>query len=381
VQVGRVDEATVRRLAAFEADNGPVVSLLLDLGPSEFATPPARAGAVRALLDEANRQIEGDEELTHEERSHGREALERIRTWFEGPDFSAEGAHGLAVFCAPGDGLFEAVKLPRPVDGEAIVGRKPFVEPLVDMTGGGWCVLLASREATRVLRGSEHRLDEVAAFGKDLPRGHHDQGGWSQARYERSLEEDVHDHLKATGDMLYRRFKRAPFDHLILGVRSELEPRVRERLHPALRNLVRGRIDVDVKLASPEEVLRLARPVIERQERHDQKEAFERLGERLGDGRAASGLEDVLEPLNERRVETLLIEDGLSAAGSMCPRCGWLGPEGVAECPADGTPTDHRDDMVDLVIERAFGQSATVLVPRETDELSARGGVAAILRF
>lgn len=382
MQIGRVDEETLRRLAGYEADAGPVLSFYVDLDPSEFALAHARATAVRSLVDDAHRRIEASEHLSHDERKRGIEAVRRVRDWFEGPRFTADGAHGIAVFCAAGDALFEVVRLPRPVPSEVLIGRKPFVEPLVDMTtGGGWCVLLVNREAARVLRGSEHRLDEVATISERPPRGQHDQGGWSQARYERAVDEDVDDHVKRTTDVLYRRFKRAPFAHILIGATRELAPLVEERLHPDLRSRLAGRIDIDVEHSSPEEILAAARPVMEEHARRLEEETLGRLRERAADGRAAIGLEDVLAALSERRVETLLLADGFSATARQCPQCGWLGPDNVATCPADGSDMEPREDVADLAIARALAQSAGVLVPKASDEIAERGGIAAVLRF
>lgn len=382
MRANRVDQETLRRLAGYESGGAPVLSFYLNLDPSEFALAHARSTAVRSLVDEAHRRIEGHEGLSHEERRDGLEAVERVRGWFEGPSFSASGANALAVFCAAGDTLFEEVRLPRPVPSEVVIGRKPFVEPLVDMvSGGGWCVLLAGRETARIFRGSVHRLEEVARVGDDPAHGQHDQGGWSQARYERGIEEDVDDHVKRTADLLYRRFKRSPFERLVLGARSEFAPQVEERLHPDVRGRVVGRIDVDVDHSSEDDVLSAARPVMEAEERRAEEGALDRLRERSQDGRGARGLGDVLEALTERRVETLILEDGFAAAGAVCPNCGWLGPAEAASCPADGTDTERRDDIADLAIGRALGQSAAVLVPRDGDVAGELGGIAAILRF
>ncbi len=110
-----------------------------------------------------------------------------------------------------------------------------------------------------------------------------------------------------------------------------------------------------------------------------EREALERLGE---PGRGSTGLLDTLQALNERRVEALLVAGGYEAAGTFCPRCGWLGPEGLGRCPADGTDLVRRDDIVEPAIELALQQSADVLPLRRRDgELQAHGGIAALLRF
>jgi peptide chain release factor subunit 1 len=379
MQTGRVDEETLRRLAAYESSDGLVLSFYLSLDPSDFAVANARRTAIRSLVDDAHRRIEGREDLSHDAKAGSLEALDRARAWFEGPGFSAGGAHAVGVFA--GDDLFEVVKLPRPVPSEVVIGRKPFVEPLVDMTrGGGWCVLLSNRVAARILRGSRDRLDEVATLGREQARGH--EHGGTEAGYQRGVLEDAGAHVKRATDLLYRRFKRAPFDRLILAATSEVAPLVEDRLHPDMRARLVGRIDLDVERSRPHQVLDAARPLMDDVDRRGEEEAFDRLAGRSSDGRGTAGLEDVLEALTERRVETLLLDERFSARGSLCPRCGWLGPERATACPADGSKLERREDIADLAIERALGQSASVLVPRYLqDELRKREGVAAILRF
>jgi len=379
MQVGEIDRDTIRRLASFESQATPVLSFYVDLNPAEYAAAGARSTAVRSLVDDAHRRVEATEGLSHDGRKDALGAVQRVRDWFEGSEFSIEGAHGIAVFACGEDGLFEVLKLPRPVTSDLAVDRKPFVEPLLEMArGGGWCVLLASRDAARLFRGGVDRLDEAEALGTEAARS---EEGQSQARAQGSVEEEVDEHLRRVAGLLYERFKRAPFEHLALGATSELAPRLESELHPDLRARLAGRIDVDVSNASADDVLAAAQASMDEEERRREGEALDRLRERMSDGRAASGLEDVLAALTEQRVEMLLLEHGYSASGALCPQCGLLGGPDVTRCPADETETERRDDIVDLAIDRALRQSALVLVPRRSNEVADLGGLAAILRF
>jgi len=379
MQVGQIDGDTIRRLASYESQGSPVLSFYVDLNPSEYAAAGARSTAVRSLVDDAHRRIEAGEGLSHDERKQGLEAVQRVRDWFEGSGFSVEAAHGIAVFACAQDDLFEVLKLPRSVASELVVDRKPFVEPLLEMAvGGGWCVLLASRDVARMFRGGVDRLDEVAALGEETARS---EGAQSQARDQGSAEEEVDDHLRRVAALLYERFKRAPFEHLALGATSELAPRLESELHPDLRARLAGRIDVDVGNASADDVLAAAQESMDEEERRREDEALGRLRERMSDGRAAGGLENVLAALTEQRVEMLLLAHGFSASGALCPQCGWLGGAEVTRCPADETETERRDDIGDLAIDRALGQSAMVLVLRRSTEVDDLGGLAAILRY
>jgi hypothetical protein len=88
----------------------------------------------------------------------------------------------------------------------------------------------------------------------------------------------------------------------------------------------------------------------------------------------------VLAALNERRVETLLYDDTLRAAGVVCPTCGFLAVD-EASCPVDGTPAERRDDIVENAAETALLQSAEVRALHDRPDLGPHGGIAATLRF
>ena len=60
---------------------------------------------------------------------------------------------------------------------------------------------LVSRRSARVLSGPADRLEERQRI-EDNVHGQHDQGGWSQARHERSVDKDADDHLRRVAEML-----------------------------------------------------------------------------------------------------------------------------------------------------------------------------------
>ena len=381
MQTNEITPDRLRRLAAFKSPGGRVLSVYVNLDPSEFATAQARSTQVSSLLDQADRMIRGAEGLSHDEETGLRRDLDRLRSHLRGGGLPARGAHGLAVFCCAAADLFETLKLPRPVEPRVVIDRSPWVEPLAEIgPGGRWAVLLVSRRRGRVLRGSAERLEEVGGVDDDV-HGQHDQGGWSQARYQRSVDKEVADHLKRVADDLFARFRRAPFDRLLVGAPEELVSHVEAALHPYVRERLAGRVEVDVEAASPEEVRAAASPAIEADEARRERAALDRLQEGLGTGgRAASGLSEVLGALNERRVEALLLAEGFDAAGVMCPQDGWMGVD-EARCPLDGAAVQPREDIVESAIESALGQSAEVLTVRRHDDLEQYGGIAALLRY
>src|SRR5829696_6465295 len=366
----------LRRLAELRLDRPLVLSLYLDLDPSEFATPPARATAVRSLLDQAERRVRETDGMAHGDRVALEATLRKASDFLE-HHLPAEGAHGVAVFASEPAGLVEAIKLPRSVSNRVAIGRSPLVGPLARLERRErWCVALVSRRDARVFRGSPDGLREVERI-HDPVFGQHDQGGWSQARFQRGIEKEKDDHLKHTGEALLAQLKRWPFTRLLVGGPREVAADFEAKLHGYLRDRLAGRIEVDVDNSSSEQVLAAARPLLEKLEREREAQTLERLGER-----GAQGLDDVLRALNERRVETLVLDEQFAGvAGVQCPECGWLGLDG-AKCPADGAATVELDDLTDGAIELALQQSAELLAIRHLrEEFDARDGAAALLRF
>lgn len=260
-----VNDVTVerlRRLAETVADGRTVLSAYLNLDPREFGTGPARASAIRSLLREAERAVRDADGLDHGERQALRAAVERLEGWFR-DEFSAEGAHAVAVFVSEPDGLFEVVRLPVPARQRVVVGRVPRIAPLARIgVPQRWAVALASRSHGRLLRGSPGGLVEVADLDDDVP-GRHDQGGLSQSRYERSIDEEAHRHIRRVLDALARSHAQRPIDRLAIAAPDETYAFVEQHLDPALRERLAGRIDADLSDAGPEQVLEAARPLSE----------------------------------------------------------------------------------------------------------------------
>jgi peptide chain release factor subunit 1 len=368
----------LRRLSRLRPERGKVLSLYLDLDPSSFGTPRARESAITSLLDDADRQaraVDGE----HDVKVAVREDVARARDFFAS-DFSAKAAGAFALFaCGPSD-LFETLKLPRPVASEAVIDDSPWIEPLAGIGGSDrLCVALVSRRNGRILRGSRDSLEEIAEVTDDV-HGWHDQGGWSQLRYQRGIEKEVQDHLARTSAQLFAEWKRRPYDRLLVGATEELWPAFEERLHPYVRERAVARFDVEVEHATPGEVLEKLTPILEDEDRTRERAALDRLAEGLGTGRGAGGLADALAALSERRVETLLYAERLSAPGVACPHCGWLGVSGD-RCPFDETPVEARPNIVEDAIEATVLQAGEPLAVRRHDDLEAHGGVGAVLRF
>lgn len=374
------DREVLRRLAEADLGGAPVLSVFVNLDPAEFATGAARASALTSVADEAARMAEnGDPDLSHDARRALRRDAERVRDYLRAADFA--GTHGVAIFASGQADLFEAIHLPYPVESAVVLNSAPHLAPIASPPEGDWCVVLVSRRNGRILRGGPERLVEVGGVADDV-HGQHDQGGWSQARYQRSVDQEFVRHVERLARVLSQGAKAAPFEHLLVGGPEDAYNELVDKLDHPLRERLRGRVEVDVDDTTADEVRRAALPPMQEHERVRQDELLRRLDEGLGRGeRAAAGLDDVLGCLSEQRVETLLLDAGFAAPGAECPKCGWIGVRPEGDCPMDGTPLDHSDDIVDVAVDRAFAQDAQVVTLRDRPEIVHHGSIAALLRF
>ncbi len=361
----------------------PVITVYLDLDPEQFATPGARASQVGSLVDRGGREIDADPSFGHEERVALRGDLARISSYLLSREPPFKGARALAVFCASRDGLFETVQLLRPIEGRVVISRSPYVEPMLAVgEDRNWCVVLVSRRTARVLEGPADRLEEVAHVEDDVS-GQQEQGGLSQANYERSVEQEVDAHLRGVAALLERRRRRSPFDGLVLGGPHEVVPRLAAVLPEELKALASDRrLDVDVGAATREQVRRAMAALVQDDDRRREREALDRLASGIGTGgRAAGGPQQTVEALNERRVQTLLLAPDFDRPAKRCSRCGLLALGGDGGCPVDGSRLEHVEHLREAAVEAAIVQDAAVMIVSHYPDLGPFEGIGALLRF
>jgi peptide subunit release factor 1 (eRF1) len=312
--------------------------------------------------------------LTHDERAALRDDVERVRDVLLS-DVASNGTRAVAVYaCGPAE-LLEVVRLRRPVANKVVLDRTAFVEPLVlHGTDEEWLVLVTNRRAARLFVGPGDALTETDRIVDDV-HSKHEKGGWSQANYQRSVEKEVEDHLVHAAEIAFDVYKKRGLDRVLIGAPDELLGEFKHKLHPYLRERIAGRISVDIENASLDDVCAAARPEIEEHVRRCEREALDRLAQGVGTGgRGAAGIEQVLDALNQARVETLLIAENFRASGRVDFEAGLLLPEGAEQGEAV-------EDIVEPAIEKAIEQSANAMVVRHHDDLAPLGGIGAVLRF
>ena len=371
----------LRELAGFQAEKGCAISLYVDLDPSITPTAGDADARVSSLLAEGERRAEAESRsMTHEQRGALKNDFARIRDFFEN-DFDRDGARGLAVFTAGLDNVWRPRTLIESVPDGVRVGKEFHLAPLVPLVGRGEGALVAvvGRERGELYRLRAGRLDEIADRSDEVP-GKHDQGGWSQSRYQRHIEKLVGEHLREVAEELDRRVRSMRSPKLIIVSSEETRAELDDLLSKEVQTAVIGWTSAEAH-AGPPELLELTSPFLEEARAREEAEIVERWREEAGrGGRAASGWDETLEAASDARIDVLLYEGNAQHEAWQCPACGRLSASG-GQCPLDGTETEHREDGLDPTLHQTIANGGTVWRVGTRRDLDPVEGIGALLRF
>jgi peptide chain release factor subunit 1 len=379
---GTITWEQLRELAAFRARHGRAVSLYVGLDPGTVPTPGDLASHTGSLLARAERELDEQRgSLAHDERQAVRRDLGRMATWF-GSEFDRDGVRGVALFAAELDDLFLPLTLPWPVDDEARIATQLYLAPLVRLVGNGDGAIVAyvGKERGDVYRLRAGQLVPLVDEAADVP-GRHDQGGWSQSRYERHIDTIVDRHLRDVADALDRCVRGFRNVRVVLAgpeeTRSEFERLLSADARAALVGWVSAEAHVDAQ-----RLLDAARPLLDEWRVRREEELLGRWREEAArNGRASTGWEETLRAASDGRVELLLVQDGADRPAYACPACG-RAQVTAGSCPLDGTTLQCADTGLDLAVHQTLTHGGTVeVIGEEHHDLEPVGGVAALLRF
>ena len=330
-------------------------------------------------MDKAGRRADAwSDRAGHAEAMQLREDLGRIERFLE-DDLDRTGIHGLALFVSGQLQTWREIRLPGPVEDAVHVGSSFVVAPLVQLAERDRDVVLAvvGRDRGTIWRaGAGGQVEEV----EDLSRrgqGWHDQGGWSQARYQRTIEFEAREHMRDVAEAIAGLVREGSDTLVVVSCLEERRTEFEELLEPHVRNALIGWADYDARTDGDD-----LRPEVERLlDEHIQRER-EALLERWHDehgqasGKASAGWAETLEAAAGAGVDVLLV-DGSTHDAYECPSCGrgYLGP---GACVLDSsTLREALGGALELAIRLTLENGGQVRSAPEEVE----GGAVAILRF
>jgi peptide chain release factor subunit 1 len=297
---------------------------------------------------------------TYAERSPDRESLDRDRERIE--QYLAEelkpSTRGVALFACAGAGLFETIQLQVPFnENRLVVSDRPHLYPLarLDEEHPRYAALVVDTNSARIfVFGTGATLDTVDVRS---PKTKHSQaGGWSQARFQRHVENVHLHHAKDVVERLDQIVSAEAIEHVVIAGDEVIVPVLKEQLPERLATKLVDVLRLDIRSPEHEVLAATLEALRKKDEETDEAVVQDLIGDYRAGGLALVGPEPVREALERGQVDTLVI---------------------AAEPGQVRGADDAANDLVTLAKQTA----ASVRFIENPQLLADVGGVGASLRF
>lgn len=373
------------RLARFEPAPYPVVSLYLNTQPNAHGRDEYQTFVRQEFKARSRTYPPGSPERDSLDKD-----LERIATFLEND--VQPSANGVAIFACSAGELFETVQLTAPIEQHWLyIGDAPHLYPLarVDSQYPRYAAVVADTNMARIMVFATGELvSQQDVKGEKTRRS--SQGGWSQARFQRHIENFHLQHVKDIIAALERIVQQEGITQILTAGDEVILPLLREQMPKHLAEKVVDHLKLDAR-APLEDVLAATVEAMGRQnERTDREKVDAAIGAYRSGGLGVVGPDETLAALVKGQVDELLLTasvegiENISKQAAMATSNDSTLLEPAVETTAGGEAAQADPTVVrlaDELVTRARQTGARVTFIEDASLLEDYGGVAASLRF
>ena len=367
---------TVEKLLGFEPTGFPFISLYLNTEPNENGQFNFDVFARKQLSENADTYA--DE--TAERESFNRDS-ERILEYLGNIKPTTKGA---AIFaCAGADNFFLTREFNVPfAENDFFVFDKPYIFPLARLIEQNpmFAVVQADTNAANIFifkRG--HVLEQEEIQNEKTKRVA--AGGWSQQRYQRSLENFHQQHARDVVEELEKIVRDERIEQIVLsGDDSVIIPLLRAEMPKDIDEKVVEVLNLNINTPEHELMEAAEQAVFQHQTLLDKEKIDNLFEQNYEDGLGVTGVEKTLAALANGQVQELYISENYGGI-EYDPRKVYkvLSQYAPGE---DEIPDIRRQGMVvDELLRRAIESTDRIRFIKDENLLSETGGVGALLRY
>lgn len=375
------------RLAAFEPSPYPVVSLYLNTQPDSRGRDHYQTFVRKELKARAQ---------TYPARSAEREMLERDLERISGylENNVEPSANGVAIFACDAAELFAAVQVDAPIgDHWLFIGDQPHLYPLARIASQypRYAVVLADTRRTRILVIADGSVaGDTAIEGVKTRRT--TQGGWSQARFQRHVENYHLQHIKEVVAALEKIVTQEGIDRVIVSGDPVVIPLLREQLPKTLTDKIVDELSIPSDAPEAEVLAATRATMAEADASTDREKVDAAVGAYRAGGLGVVGPDATLLALTNGQVDELLVTASLASLeglrGTRAAEMAIANDAGIAEPAVEpsaaGEPAGAEIGTVrlaDELVTKARQTAARICFIEDATLLEPYGGVAATLRY
>jgi peptide chain release factor subunit 1 len=369
----------IRKLAKISETDYPLMSLYLNTKWEDEKQRGRVRLFVKNELKEAQKLIKEEEKFRKSLQSDS----EKIQRYIEGLLHRAydERFKGIAIFACSGINAFIIYRSSIPFENQFTISSKPSLRQMVQILDENKSAIAVMVDTDRakifeMSLGEIHLESQIESY---VP-GRHEQGGWSQMRFQRHIREHMHQHHKGVAEQLIKLFDEERCENIVLIGQEHILATFRALLPERVREKIKG----DLSAEFGEEPSSLAQKVIEYLHREYLKEEdtiIEELIETaLARGAATVGLRDTIEAINRSQVHRLVLDRDLKKKGWQCTKCLTLGEITTLSCPFCNSAIETID-LAEEMVRSVINRDGEVDMVRDHPKLSKYEGVGSMLRF
>jgi peptide subunit release factor 1 (eRF1) len=375
---GSAIEQLLLKLADFEPTSLPVLSIYLNTQPDNHGRTPD----LQPYLDREFKSLRSTWPASTPARESFDRDAERIGAFIA--DNLENSVNGLAIFACSGKDLFETIQMAAPVrENRTYVYHQPHLYQLalIDDENPRYAAVFTDASRARIfVFGLGRKLDDDQVKNKTMHRVK--VGGWSQARYQRRVENAQAQHAKEVAEHLVEIVREDRISQIVIAGDSETVPVLMEHLPQEIRGMVIEGPKI-ANHASEQEIFSATIDTIKEESAKTEAEKVNRLLEAYrARGLAVVGPEATLEALTNGQVDELLLSKLLERTNEEPVLIDAVVAPEIPDS-SGGTESDQPREasLPDLLVTKATQTSAAITFIEDSTLLESVGGVGAILRW
>ncbi|MGH9768595.1 MAG: Vms1/Ankzf1 family peptidyl-tRNA hydrolase, partial [Blastocatellia bacterium] len=291
------------RLVAFEPTPFPVVSLYLNTQSDQHGRDNFEAFVRREFSACAKNWT-----MRTPERASFDRDTERINLYLR--DELRPSANGAAIFaCSAENDFFEAVQFDAPIEENLFyTSYQPHVYALarfIDHYPPYVALVADTNTAHLYVFGAGEEVEQRSVISPNVNRTM--IGGWSQARYQRHIDNYRMHHAKEVVEELDRVAREENIERIVLAGDEVIIPMLREHLPQSLEEMVIDVLRLEINTPEHEVMKASFKAVRDHDARKDAGKVEKLLDKHLGSGFAVTGARDTLVALTLGQVEEMLL--------------------------------------------------------------------------